>query len=80
MGHQPAGRDVADQAELAPPFDDQHADPQDGDVALAVPPLGRRRNLVGKGEARLQDLVFRQHVLPRKIPLDRGADFAPKDI
>ena len=43
MGHQPAGRDVADQAELAAAVDDQGADAQDLDVTL----VGRRSGGAG---------------------------------
>ena len=44
MGHHAAGRDVADQAELAAAVDHQGPDAQDLEVALAAAPLGRRRH------------------------------------
>jgi hypothetical protein len=61
MGHQAAGRDVADQAELAAAIDDQHADPKDLDVALLGPPFGRCRRLGRKRVAGFHEPLSRQH-------------------
>ena len=50
MGHQAAGRDVADEAELAAVRADQRADAQDGEVPRLAPPLGRLRRVGGEKE------------------------------
>jgi hypothetical protein len=65
-GHQAAGRDVADQAELAPAADDQGADPQDGHVARLPAPLRRLRRRARKGEGRLLDAFHRTSSSPSR--------------
>ena len=56
-----AGGDVADQAQFAAAIDDQGSDPQNPDVALVLPPLGRRGDGVRERESRLHQPFTVKH-------------------
>jgi hypothetical protein len=61
VGHEAAGGNVADKAELAPPIHKQGSDPQYGEMTSLSPSLGRLGCRARKGEGRLLESSFQRH-------------------